>query len=468
MSLPQFLVALKGHGLSLKGFTTSLQAKGLTQSEFKKTRGNLDSLINIITAGGSPTDLDDEAKAPEEQRGTDGQRVTPRPTRRLTTTTTTTTSTTTTTTTTTTPPPTSTTEQTTTPPPTSSLRPKIFGFRPGGRPQFSGPQPGKASNDTKDGTDQDLPGKENAPVPIKLDIAGVMKEKGLSASDILHDLGSLFTMAEPDAATDGKPEEKNTSPGENTTNSAKTKEPKEPEVTDDERNKTKVLEDNDKRASSSVRPSTVWEPGVSPRPYRPSGGSERYRPRSHQGGGPGGGHRGGIITNRLHTTHRPTLRPPYRPPTDGFSSVLNTLHNSTTSTSGNEISFGLPPDPVDARSDLEDNPRRPQNDYFPIYDSDPDSLNMSTKSAILAASILGGVAMCVFLAILVVVMYRGRARLRRAPLALPSDASSSSTPPIYSSRMSAGKAPYKTSGFWGTLKKRFDPYSLSPTPTVMT
>ncbi|KAK4293732.1 hypothetical protein Pmani_033591, partial [Petrolisthes manimaculis] len=117
------------------------------------------------------------------------------------------------------------------------------------------------------------------------------------------------------------------------------------------------------------------------------------------------------------------------------------------------------------------------NNNYNNHNHDPDAIRMSTKSAIMAASILGGVTMCVFLAILVVVMYKGRARFRRRrrriPLSLPSDASTSSTPPpLYSQRMlrgpSVGKGgAYQTAGFWGTLKKRFDPYSLSPTPTVM-
>ncbi|KAG7177873.1 hypothetical protein Hamer_G025550 [Homarus americanus] len=298
-------------------------------------------------------------------------------------------------------------------------------------------------------------------------MAAIMKDKGLSASDILHNLGSLFTVADQDTPN---PDDNNTTSRDNNTTSGETRERGE----DEEETSDTKDEDSEEGSSSTSQPETDSTSTVSLRPYNPSAGSERYHPRPYrplgQGGGWGGGgnqHRS-IITNRRHTTLRPTLRPPYQPPPIK-PTELDVLHTSTPSSNDNKLPFGLPGGgiPVGTLSGQAYHPRY-NNDYIPVYDNDPNSLNMSTKSAIMAASVLGGVAMCVFLAILVVVMYRGRVRFRRTPLALSSNASSSSLPPIYSTRFSGGKSTSKSSGLWGTLKKRFDPYSLSPTPTVMT
>ncbi|ROT70711.1 hypothetical protein C7M84_010980 [Penaeus vannamei] len=352
MILPQFLVALQGEGMSLKEFTTSLQARGLTQREFSGVKGS------------------------------------------------------------------------------------IFGFMPGGRLSFEGAKkPGGSSTEegagkgAGEGVQASAEGdaatsaaagegadEGQSPIPIKVDLASIMKDKGLSASDILHDLGSIFSLTDSGPSEGGAAAAKKASPAEGGGPSS------EEQGGDGPR----------------PRPYTTPETPVSLRPYRTSAESGRrpprpYRPLGHEGGRSDANYRR-ILTNRFQTTERTTLRPPYVPPPYNPESDLSSL--------------------------LDD-------DYFPLYDDDPNSLNMSTKSAIMAASILGGVAMCVFLAILVVVMYKGRARNRRVPLALPSDASSSSTPPIYSTRMSVGKGAYKSAGFWGTLKKRFDPYSLSSTPTTM-
>lgn len=296
-----------------------------------------------------------------------------------------------------------------------------------------------------------------SPIPIKVDLASIMKDKGLSASDILHDLGSIFSLADSGPSEGGAAAAKKASPAEGGGPSS------EQQGGDGPR----------------PRPYTTPETPVSLRPYRTSAESGRrpprpYRPLGHEGGRSDANYRR-ILTNRFQTTERTTLRPPYVPPPynpeSDLSSLLDVLHNSTTNSEDGSLSFGLSRDGDSASSGYsygdEYRPRPLEDDYFPLYDDDPNSLNMSTKSAIMAASILGGVAMCVFLAILVVVMYKGRARNRRVPLALPSDASSSSTPPIYSTRMSVGKGAYKSAGFWGTLKKRFDPYSLSSTPTTM-
>lgn len=296
-----------------------------------------------------------------------------------------------------------------------------------------------------------------SPIPIKVDLASIMKDKGLSASDILHDLGSIFSLTDSGPSEGGAAAAKKASPAEGGGPSS------EEQGGDGPR----------------PRPYTTPETPVSLRPYRTSAESGRrpprpYRPLGHEGGRSDANYRR-ILTNRFQTTERTTLRPPYVPPPynpeSDLSSLLDVLHNSTTNSEDGSLSFGLSRDGDSASSGYsygdEYRPRPLEDDYFPLYDDDPNSLNMSTKSAIMAASILGGVAMCVFLAILVVVMYKGRARNRRVPLALPSDASSSSTPPIYSTRMSVGKGAYKSAGFWGTLKKRFDPYSLSSTPTTM-
>ncbi|XP_064120626.1 mucin-5AC-like [Macrobrachium nipponense] len=459
MSLPQFLIALKGHGMALKDFTARLQEKSLTQQQFKRAEGNLESLLQMLSNDSEATSETAEDLPPKEEGSEADKKVslvpywlTPRPTWRPTTASTSAATTTTSTTT----ESTTTTQQ----PSTSAPPPKIFGFNPSVQRKNIGAANNKTIEESTESPDEGT----KAPIPIKLDIAGIMKEKGLSAADILHDLGSLFTFGNDSTSTD------------KTTDQATLK--KEDSSTGD--GALNAANDDEETFTSTQTPYTVPDTPVSLRPYRPSGGSERHRPRPYRPSAAADRGWGGtvsrnrnILTNRFQTTERTTLRPPYQPPpvkqSSDISPLLDILHNSTTSSDGGSISFGLPDENEVAGIPFSENtpPRYSSGNYFPSKDDDPDSLNVSTKSAILAASILGGVAMCIFLAILVVVMYRGRAR-RRKPLSIPSDASSSSTPPIYSSRVGSGKGFYKTSGFWGTLKKRFDPYSLSPTPTVMT
>lgn len=270
-----------------------------------------------------------------------------------------------------------------------------------------------------------------------------MREKGLSTSDILHDLGSLFNVAGDDDRDDvdeAAGYRKKTTPSDIVN-------PEEDESTS--------------TSAPTPTPNPVSDPPSSPvslKPYIPPRKPQRFRPRLYR---PPGLHDGRhIITSRHHTTIRTTLHPPYQPPsTTPYTPTISTHQDDATS------------DPEGNRSpkyNKDDFHRHAFDDY---HHDEPDpniTLNM-TKSAIMAASVMGGAAMCVFLAILVVVMYRGRVRLRRTPLALASDSSTSSTPPLYVPRMRAsmGKGPRQTAGFWGTLKKRFDPYSHSSALSVM-
>ena len=111
------------------------------------------------------------------------------------------------------------------------------------------------------------------------------------------------------------------------------------------------------------------------------------------------------------------------------------------------------------------------NKYFNKDELGIENKEVSPKSAMLASGILGGMAVLVMLSILIFMLcknHKQRLRTRvHLPLPISSDSSTSSTPPIYGTRTTIPKGPYKSSGFWGTLKKRFDPYSLSSTPTSM-
>lgn len=461
MVLPQFLVALTGEGMSLKEFTARLQARGLTQREFSSVKGSIQDLLAMLKEGDSEEAEEERTESTTTTSTTTTTTTTPATTSATTPATTSATSTTTTTA-----------SPTTTRPTAPPRPPKIFGFLPGGRQSFEGARkPGSSSagegagrgagagvQASEEGAAETPAGagadEGQSPIPIKVDLAAIMKDKGLSASDILHDLGSIFSLTDSGPPKGGAAKDKASPP---------------------EEGKGHADEQGGDGAEPRPRPYTTPETPVSLRPYRTSAESGRrpprpYRPLGHEGGRSGDNYRR-ILTNRFQTTERTTLRPPYVPPPynpeSDLSSLLEVLHNSGTNTEDGSLSFGLSRAGDSASYGDEHRSRPLEDDYFPLYDDDPNSLNMSTKSAIMAASILGGVAMCVFLAILVVVMYRGRARNRRVPLALPSDASSSSTPPIYSTRMSVGKGAYKSAGFWGTLKKRFDPYSLSSTPTTM-
>ncbi|CAL4077519.1 unnamed protein product, partial [Meganyctiphanes norvegica] len=371
-----------------------------------------------------------------------------------------TTPTTTTTTTTTT------TSTTTTPSTTTSFTPPklppTFGFRPGKSNKVM-----EASKIESSGGNGE---QKKGPIPIKLDIATLMKETGISAADMLHDLGSLFTLEENESfekVVSSQPPIKSISSTQ-----------KQDDSRESATDKLEVV------STSSSKPLPYVPPRSSKgtlRPYRRQGGSEVYKGR--YGGGEG------RINNRYATTKRTTQRtfqyrplPPGAPRPPGmkdFHSVLDLLHNSTTTAEGEDISFNLPGFKYDGaipgmETILLKEKVKESEQPFPIYDDDdPNALNNSTKSAILAASILGGVAMLVFLAILLVVMFKNHVRphrrsLRAAlPVNIPSDTSSTGTPPLYSSNVFTGRKGYKTSGFWGTLKKRFDPYSISSTPTTL-
>lgn len=477
-------MALKTHGLTLKDFTSRVKDKGLTQAQFRKAKGNLETLVSFLQEGEGEEEEEEEGEEEEEAQSGEEQKqgkkvptvpywLTSRPTWRPPTTTTTTTTTTPATTTTTT----ATTTTTTAGP---SLPPKIFGFRPGGRPQFSvgrresdesvsgesskeggeGERRGKEEGQQEDeGREEGDGAKEGAPIPIKLDIATVMREKGLTASDILHDLGSLFTVAGGDNHDDDDDDSDDTAgSGKNTTTSGI--------VTPDEgdSNSTSTPTTNSSTSATTSIPNPASASPASPvslKPYIPPRKPQRFRPRPYI---PPGLHDGGaprhIIRNRHQTTVRSTLRPPYQPPsTTPYTPTAPTHQDGTTSDpKGNSF----------PKYNKKDFNRHAYDDYHHDQPNPNITLNM-TKSAIMAASVMGGAAMCVFLAILVVVMYRGRVRLRRTPLTLASDSSTSSTPPLYVPRMRAsmGKGPRQTAGFWGTLKKRFDPYSHTSSLGVM-
>ena len=186
--------------------------------------------------------------------------------------------------------------------------------------------------------------------------------------------------------------------------------------------------------------------------------------------------RRGVVRSRLGGgVKQSTVRPPYSyyggdTDTFDFTFLRNKTSNetfgnnaieekSTESIRRNTIVVGL----------TEHTPFGDQRFDHPRFDKDPNSLSIATRSAIMAAGVLGGIALAVFLTILIFVMYTNHTGKRRIaipfPLSLSSDESTSSTPPLYSTKIRSGIGTKSShhSDFWGTLKRKFDPYSLSST-----
>lgn len=209
------------------------------------------------------------------------------------------------------------------------------------------------------------------------------------------------------------------------------------------------------------------------RPYKPAGGGWRDRMQ----------HNRGVVSRLGTTTRRPTVRPNYS--YNGGNSDLMDLINKQNDDSEKEmikidvVALETSPDVIKNKNSLfnigvigltEGTPMGGRYDH-PRYDRDPNSLNIATRSAIMAAGVLGGVALAVFISILVFVMYRNHVSRRRRhlripfPLSVASDDSSTSTPPLYSTRSRSGLGMRSSSqtDFWGTLKRKFDPYSISST-----
>ena len=419
MVLPRFLVALKSYDISLKEFTTLLQQNGLHQSDLKKSRGDLGKIIKILRK-----DREDDDKTPETSSKQDSKVSENKPTSI----------------------PSwltqgplwvSTTSKpsdtknivitTSSPVKGKSTTPSIHKF--GFRPEDNEKRFVKQENDTD--KNEELQESEN-PISVKLDIAKIMKEQDLKPTEILSSMFSLpgsVLSKDIDAS---------------------------------------LINKNDISSEITTPFPYTLPQGVSLKPYEGSSGAEVYKPRrtSYGRGDSDGGGRG-IIRSRFSSTARTTLYPKYKyspRPVSYNEEVPNHINSFANSEELIDSSVEI--------EDIQDTVRNNENrNLFNKYFNRKQEVsnNISSKSAIMAGAILGGVALIVFATILVVVMCRNyMQRMRhRIPIPLPSDTSSSSSPPIYMNRKSLGKGPYKTSGFWGTLKKRFDPYSLSSTPTSM-
>ena len=145
--------------------------------------------------------------------------------------------------------------------------------------------------------------------------------------------------------------------------------------------------------------------------------------------------RPGLVNNRLSSTERPTLRPPYVP-----KSIIYSDDDTQ------EITFGQSVVIVDKINGVEESideviisadigNERTNKDTV----NESEDMELATRSAIMAASILGGVAFSVFIAIFIVVKYKNyvhKNKKRNPGLSLSSDSSSStpSLPPIYTTR----------------------------------
>ena len=210
----------------------------------------------------------------------------------------------------------------------------------------------------------------------------------------------------------------------------------------------------------------ITEKAVVLKPYKP--GRIGWRERMQ--------HTRGMVGSRLgSTTKRPKVRPVYGyyggdtsfPKFDSEKDKSSSNENYESQSQEKE-SVRDPQERITSIIGLtEGTPLGGSYDH-PRYDRDPNSLNIATRSAIMAAGILGGIALAVFLTILIFVMYKnhsGKKRLRiPLPLSLSGDDSTSSTPPLYVKRPRYAvttRSSSKHTDFWGTLRKKFDPYSLS-------
>lgn len=403
MNLPQFLGTLKTHGTSLKDFTAKLQSKSLSKSEFRRAKGNVKKLLEILESIPEKENTNNHSSV-KETYGTTTKVIPTVPT---------------TTKSSTSEISTSTTEKAKISP--KSSRPLIFGSGSGGIPFLNTKTKNQEesiniSNDKNDSSDDST---VKPPISIDFDIPHILTEKGISPSDILQDFGKMFNISE----------------------------------------------------TSTLPPQFEQKTTISLRPYQK--GAERnrpYRPIDFDRGNPNI-HRG-VINSRLSSTARPTLRPPYspKPPSINYEDTREEEEEENTSV---EFKYNQEEKVNNKDKDHDDNSRsnrkKKYDDFNYNIKTSPENLDVSTRSAIMAAGILGGVALSVFIAIFIVVKYRNHMHRnrRRIPLTLPSDSSSSSLPPIYATRNVFGKEAYETSGFWTTLKKRFDPYSTSSSPTSM-
>ncbi|KAF2366873.1 hypothetical protein FHG87_002365 [Trinorchestia longiramus] len=209
---------------------------------------------------------------------------------------------------------------------------------------------------------------------------------------------------------------------------------------------------------------------VTHRPYRRTWGDWKERMNQNRG-----------VNSRLgSTTRRPKFRPAYS--YYGDQTELQDLidkqneenkkaavesNNEEGSSASKESSIFLSKGESTVVGLTEGTPLGGSYDH-PRYDRDPNSLNIATRSAIMAAGVLGGVALAVFIAIFVYVMYRnhvGKRRLRVPfPVSVSSDESVSSSPELYSTRSRlglGGRTSNNRTDFWGTLRRKFDPYSLN-------
>ena len=213
----------------------------------------------------------------------------------------------------------------------------------------------------------------------------------------------------------------------------------------------------------SQRKEFTTEKSAKPKPYKPGRGGWRERMQ----------HNRGMVGSRLgSTTKRPKVRPNYgyyggesRFPLFESKEDEDSLENESETTERGSVRD--PHQRISSIIGLTEGTPLGGNYNHPRYDKDPNSLNIATRSAIMAAGILGGIALAVFLTILIFVMYKnhsGKQRLRiPLPLSVSGDDSTSSTPPLYVKRprYAVTTRSSKNTDFWGTLRKKFDPYSLS-------
>lgn len=193
------------------------------------------------------------------------------------------------------------------------------------------------------------------------------------------------------------------------------------------------------------------------RPYKPPRSSWRDRMKD----------RYGVVGSRLgKTTKRPKYRPDYSVHSDNSKYIPYPDRDdkeTKESNLGKKEKIYYTPTVIGLQNGV-----LPGDLNHPRYDNDPNSLNIATRSAIMAAAVLGGIALFIFVLILAFVMYKNHLVTRRKrirlpmPLPTPSNSSYCSTPvpPIYSTRGKISRSNYQ-SDFWGTLRNKFEPYSLS-------
>ncbi|XP_018025115.1 uncharacterized protein LOC108680735 [Hyalella azteca] len=404
LSLPQFLVQLKIHKMDLKQFTNKLEKRSLTQAELKRAKGNLGTLLEILDElpSFSPTTV---VSAYEII-------TTPRPTYKKT-----------------------------------SFEPR------------------------KEITTEKVHNTEiTSPHTTTERTSPVESLSTSSESSPLASTTSLPTSKFP-KRFGFKPSADITSQGQFVISANITS----VDVTEKDATSSVAPESADKEEKylSSAEVISKESEEITYRPYRREEGNWRDRMKNNRG-----------LSSRLGTTtRRPTVRPPYayyggetdlRDLIDRQSYENSNMSNSTrisledskTSSDNKENNIFLSKGESTVIGLTEGTPLGGAFDH-PRYDRDPNSLNIATRSAIMAAGVLGGVALAVFITIFVFVMYRnhvGRRRLRVPfPVSIASDESGSSSPALYSNRSRLGLG-HRASGhtdFWGTLRKKFDPYSLN-------